>query len=101
MRIVPDKPLRPRLAQPCRGNELDRSGGRPPGRSQFWKKEWSMAQSRESESSEQSRSGASGSSGSGGSAERAGSGSGSAGGGAGASLSGQGTEIIGQAQDQA
>ena len=59
-----------------------------------------MAQSRESTSSEQSRSGASGVSGSGGSAERAGSGSGSAGG-AGAGLSGQGTEIIGQAQDQA
>ena len=60
MQIGPNKPLRPRLAQPCRTNELDRSGGRPPGRSQLRKKEWSMAQSRESTSSEQSRSGASG-----------------------------------------
>src|SRR5215213_10218050 len=51
-----------------------------------------MAQSRESTGSEQSRSGASGS---GASTERTGSGSG------GASMSGQGTEISGQAQDQA
>src|SRR5918997_3276582 len=47
-----------------------------------------MAQSRESTGSEQSRSGASGSSASGSS-------------GAGGGISGQGTEIIGQAQDQA
>src|SRR5215211_1576648 len=100
MRIVPSKPLRPRVALARRSNELDRSGGRPPGRSQFSKKEWSMAQSRESTGSEQSRSGASGSSGSGSSAERAGSGSGGASSG-GASMGGQGTEIIGQAQDQA
>src|SRR5215207_5306688 len=92
MRIVPSKALRPRVARPRRSNELDRSGGRPPGRSQFSKKEWSMAQSRESTGSEQSRSGASGS---GASTERTDSGSG------GASMSGQGTEIIGQAQDQA
>src|SRR5918997_4486261 len=105
MRIVPSKPLRLRLANRCRSNELDRSGGRPPGRSQFSQKEWSMAQSRESTNSEQSRSGASGSSGSGtsgdqarGGSEGAGSGSGGSGG---ASMSGQGTEIIGQAQDQA
>ena len=38
MQIGPSKPLRPRLAQPCRSNELDRSDGRPPGRSQFWKR---------------------------------------------------------------
>src|SRR5215217_4904700 len=105
MRIVVSKPLRLRVARPRRSNELDRSGGRPPGRSQFSKKEWSMAQSRESTGSEQSRSGASGSSGSGSSAERAGSGSAGASSGSGASggtsLSGQGTEIIGQAQDQA
>src|SRR5215217_8259056 len=105
MRIVPDKPLRPPLAQPCRSNELDRSGGRPPGRSQFWKKEWSMAQSRESTNSEQSRSGGSGSSASGSSGDRARGGSEGAssgsGTGDGVSLSGQGTEIIGQAQDQA
>src|SRR5829696_1211806 len=100
MRIVVSKPLRLRVARPRRSNELDRSGGRPPGRSQFSKKEWSMAQSRESTGSEQSRSGASGSSGSGSSAERAGSGSGGASSG-GASMGGQGTEIIGQAQDQA
>src|SRR5215217_9525117 len=92
MRIVPSKALRPRVARPRRSNGLDRSGGRPPGRSQFLKKEWSMAQSRESTGSEQSRSGASGS---GASTERTDSGSG------GASMSGQGTEIIGQAQDQA
>src|SRR5215218_4914731 len=92
MRIVVSKPLRLRVARPRRSNELDRSGGRPPGRSQFSKKEWSMAQSRESTGSEQSRSGASGS---GASTERTDSGSG------GASMSGQGTEIIGQAQDQA
>src|SRR5215208_5946062 len=92
MRIVPCKPLRLRVARPCQSNGLDRSGGRPPGRSQFSKKEWSMAQSRESTGSEQSRSGASGS---GASTERTDSGSG------GASMSGQGTEIIGQAQDQA
>src|SRR5918995_341201 len=105
MRIVASKLLRLRLAQLCRSNELDRSGGRPPGRSQFSKKEWSMAQSRESTNSEQSRSGGSGSSGSGSSGERARGGSESASSGAGASggagLSGQGTEIIGQAQDQA
>src|SRR5829696_9831303 len=100
MRIVVSKPLRLRVARPRRSNELDRSGGRPPGRSQFSKKEWSMAQSRESTGSEQSRSGASGSSGSGSSAERAGSGSGGASSG-GASMGGQGTEIIGQAQVQA
>ena len=58
-----------------------------------------MAQSRESTGSEQSRSGASGSSGSGNSGER--SRSGSEGAGSGAGMSGQGTEIIGQAQDQA
>src|SRR5215212_10271392 len=100
MRIVPSKPLRLRVARPCWGNELDRSGGRLPSRSQFSTKEWSMAQSRESTGSEQSRSGASGSSGSGSSAERAGSGSAGASSG-GASMGGQGTEIIGQAQDQA
>src|SRR5215203_4144709 len=92
MRIVVSKPLRLRVARPRRSNELERSGGRPPGRSQFSKKEWSMAQSRESTGSEQSRSGASGS---GASTERTGSGSGAA------SMSGQGTEIIGQAQNQA
>src|SRR5918994_688624 len=87
-----NKPLRLRLARPCRSNGLDRSGGRPLGRSQFSKKEWSMAQSRESTNSEQSRSGASGSSGSGTSGEQArggseGAGSGSGGSG-GASMSG-------------
>src|SRR5215212_9985772 len=105
MRIVPNKPLRPRLAQPCRTNELEHSGGRPRGRSQFWKKEWSMAQSRESTSSEQSRSGGSGSSASGSSGDltRGGTDGASSGGSGtgGASMSGQGTEIIGQAQDQA
>src|SRR5215217_6269845 len=105
MRIVPNKPLRPRLAQPCRTNELERSGGRPRGRSQFWIKEWSMAQSRESTSSEQSRSGGSGSSASGSSGDlaRGGTAGSSSGGSAtgGAGMSGQGTEIIGQAQDQA
>src|SRR5829696_10144571 len=99
MRIVPSKALRPRVARPRRSNELDRSGGRPPGRSQFSKKEWSMAQSRESTGSEQSRSGSSGSSGSGNSGER--SRSGSEGAASGAGMSGQGTEITGQAQDQA
>ena len=59
-----------------------------------------MAQSRESTGSEQSRSGASGSSGSGNSGERSRGGSEGAGSG-GAGMSGQGTEIIGQAQDQA
>ncbi len=58
-----------------------------------------MAQSRESTSSEQSRSGGSGSSGSGNSGER--SRSSSEGAGSGAGMSGQGTELIGQAQDQA
>src|SRR5918993_5629934 len=103
MRIVPNKPLRPRLAQPCRTNELEQSGGRPRGRSQFWIKEWSMAQSRESTNSEQSRSGGSGSSASGSSGARSGSEgtSGGSGTGSGAGMSGQGTEIIGQAQDQA
>ena len=65
-----------------------------------------MAQSRESTSREQSRSGASGSSASGSSGDRARGGSegasgGGAGAGGGASLSDQGTEIIGQAHDQA
>jgi len=64
-----------------------------------------MAQSRESTNSEQSRSGGSGSSASGSSGDRARGGSegtsGGSGTGGGASLSGQGTEIIGQAQDQA
>jgi hypothetical protein len=63
-----------------------------------------MAQSRESTSSEQSRSGASGSSASGRSGSGAQGGSeGTSGGGlsGGASMSGQGTELIGQAQDQA
>src|ERR671912_975333 len=98
MRIVASKLLRLRLAQLCRSNELDRSGGRPPGRSQFSKKEWSMAQSRESTGSEQSRSGTSGSGASGNSGDRGGSGSGVSGG---TGMSGQGTELIGQAQDQA
>src|SRR3954465_14607353 len=60
-----------------------------------------MAQSRESTGSEQSRSGASGSSGSGNTGERTRGGSEGAGASGGASLSSQGTEIIGQAQDQA
>jgi hypothetical protein len=63
-----------------------------------------MAQSRESTGSERSRSGASGSSGSGNSGEHMGAGSGGSGGGSGASgasMGGQGTELIGQAQDQA
>ena len=62
-----------------------------------------MAQSRESTSSEQSRSGASGSSGSGKfwRARTSGSEGATARCSGGASLSGQGTEIIGQAQDQA
>src|SRR5215213_3553395 len=95
-----NKPLCLRLAPPCPTNELDRSNGRLLGRSRSWKKEWSMAQSRESTSREQSRSGASGSSASGSSGDRAQGGSeGTSGGGAG--LSDQGTEMIGQAQDQA
>ena len=64
-----------------------------------------MAQSRESTSSEQSRSGGSGSSASGSSGSGALSGSegtsSSGGMSGGTSLSGQGTEIIGQAQEQA
>src|SRR5215212_889964 len=62
-----------------------------------------MAQSRESTNSEQSRSGGSASSASGSSGARGGSEetSGGSGMGGGAGLSGQGTEIIGQAQDQA
>src|SRR5215216_7673379 len=61
-----------------------------------------MAQSRESTNSEQSRSGGSGSGASGSSGDRGGSEGTSGGGlGGGAGLSGQGTEIIGQAQDQA
>src|SRR5688500_12043444 len=69
-------------------------------------KEWSMAQSRESTSSEQSGLGASGSgmsaSGSGAqNRDTAMAGSTSGGGTSGNSIAGQGTEMIGQAQDQA